>query len=66
VGGTELACSQVVAMGRMLREMLATVSPDVLHLVRFSPKERQKNFTGFLWPSPGSLMSPSLYLFHNA
>jgi hypothetical protein len=44
-GGTELACSQVLAACRLLKEMLAMVGQDVLQITRVSPKTERWIFT---------------------
>jgi hypothetical protein len=43
-GSIELACCWIAAVGQQLREAMAVVGRDVLHLVWVSLKER-KNFT---------------------
>jgi hypothetical protein len=44
-GGTELMCSRVVAASLLMKETLAMVGRDVLHLTWVSPKTEGKIFT---------------------
>jgi hypothetical protein len=44
-GGAELTCSQVVAVSRLLKEMLAMVGQDVLQPTQVSPMMERRIFT---------------------
>jgi hypothetical protein len=60
VGGAEFTCSQVVTMGRLLKEVLAMIGRDVLQPTRVSLETETRGFLpGFPLPFLGSLM-PSL------
>jgi hypothetical protein len=60
-GGVELMCLRVATMCRLLKEMLAVVSRDVLQPARVSPKMKQEVFLpNFARPSI-SLLTPSLF-----
>jgi hypothetical protein len=52
---TEKACSRVVGVKRLLREVMATVSRDVLHLIWVSLKEKE-SLCESLWLTLSSLI----------